>query len=72
MFKHRSIHKYTLTSPDGKTRNQIYQVLIEKGGIQIHLITDILEELTVILVITWWLHKSDSGTIGNFWSNVEV
>jgi hypothetical protein len=28
MFLHRNIHKYTLASPDGKTHNQIYHILI--------------------------------------------
>ena len=28
MFPHRNTHKYTWTSPDGKTHNQIDQVLI--------------------------------------------
>jgi hypothetical protein len=32
MFSHRKIHKYTWTSPEGKTHNQTDHVLIDRRG----------------------------------------
>jgi hypothetical protein len=30
MFSHRNIYKYTWTSPDGKTHNQIDHILVDR------------------------------------------
>jgi len=44
MFSLRNIHKYAWTSPDGKTYNQIDNIL--------------LEDPIVILTIIWWMEKN--------------
>jgi ABC-type antimicrobial peptide transport system permease subunit len=52
MFPHHSIHKYTLTSPDGKRHNQIDHILIG-DDIQVYLMSDLSEELIVTVTIIW-------------------
>jgi hypothetical protein len=42
IFPYCSIHKYTWTSPDGKTHNQIDHVLVEEG-IQVYLMYGLSE-----------------------------
>jgi len=55
MFLHQNNHKYTTTSPDGKTHNQTDHVLWTGDGIQVYLMYDLSQELTVISI--WWLKK---------------
>jgi hypothetical protein len=52
-----SICKYTWTSPDGKTYNQIDHVLIDRRWHSSILMNDVSGELTVILNTIWWLQK---------------
>jgi hypothetical protein len=52
MFPHLNIHKYTWTSPEGNRHNQIYHVLIE-DVIQVYLMSDLSEGLTVTLTAIW-------------------
>ena len=56
MFQHRNTHKYTSTSPDGKTDNNIAHKLIG-DGIRVYSMYGLSEDLTVILVTIWGLQK---------------
>jgi hypothetical protein len=50
MLPHRNIHKYTWTSPDGKTHNQIAHILVDR---QRH--SNVLDVRSVIATtIRWW------------------
>ena len=62
MFPHRNIHKYTWTTPDGKTHSQIDHISIDKRRHSSILDTHLSEEMYVILITICWLRK-----LGNDW-----
>jgi len=62
IIPHRNIHKYTWTSPEGKTHNQINHTLVYRRWHSSRLDYEVSGELTVILITVWWLQK-----IGKDW-----
>jgi len=59
MLRARCSHTDTFINtpgpPDGKTHNQIEPVLTD--SIQVYLMYDLSEELTLMLTTIWWLQK---------------
>jgi hypothetical protein len=52
VFPHHSIHKYTWTSPNGKTHNKIDHILIDRRR-HSSILDDISEGLIVTVTIIW-------------------
>jgi hypothetical protein len=57
IFPHRNIHKYTWTSPHGKTHNQIDHLLIDRIWHSSILDVRFSGQLTVVLITIWWWQK---------------
>jgi hypothetical protein len=57
MFSHLNVHKYSWTSPAGKTHNQIGQIVMDRRWHSSTLMYDLSGELTVILITIWWLQN---------------
>jgi hypothetical protein len=53
MFPHRNIHKYTWTSLDGKTHNEIYHTLIDRRWHLSVLDYEVSGKLIVIQITIW-------------------
>ena len=57
MFPHRNILRYTWTSPDGKTHNQIDHILIDRRRHSSIIDYEASGELIVILITIWRLQN---------------
>jgi len=55
MFPYRNNHKYTWTSPDEKTHNQIDHILIDRRRHRAYSMFEVSGELIVIPITIWWL-----------------
>ena len=57
MFLHRDIHKYTWTSPDGKTYNRTDHILMDRRWLSSIRDVEVSGGPTVILITIWWFQK---------------
>jgi hypothetical protein len=56
MFPHRNIYKYTLTSPDGKTHDQIDHILLD-GRRHLNVSG---QQIVIVTTIWWWQRETSS------------
>jgi hypothetical protein len=56
MFLHRNIHKYTCNFTNGKTHNQIDNILTDRR-LRVSSVYDLSGKLIVILITISWLQK---------------
>jgi hypothetical protein len=61
MFPHRKIHKYTWTSPDWKTHNQIDHILVDRRRNSNVLDVRSVRAADVILTTIWWWQVETSS-----------
>jgi hypothetical protein len=54
MFAHRNIHKYTWTSPDGKTHDQIDHILVDTRRYSNFTFDHTGQQIVIVTAIWWW------------------